>query len=81
MKILVFLCAIVYLSLVRAASYAKTSWCTEQRPGAFGTNVTQLINCPSVNALLLVPYLWTPIQITVKCPNSWVGGAFPVVTK
>jgi hypothetical protein len=57
-----------------AAAAAVQPWCQPRAIPLALADLQQLHDCPSVPPVLLVPYLWSPVQLTIKCPTSWVGG-------
>ncbi len=46
-------------------------WCLA-RAVSSSLDLVSLHDCPAVPAILLLPYLWTPVHVSVKCPSSWV---------
>lgn len=54
----------------RAEAHA---WCEPvPAPGAFDRHLTQLYACSHVPPFMLA-YMWSPVQIQIQCPTSWVS--------
>jgi len=61
------------LSFCHAQIQLAEDWCLKDHEEKTGfTRRLTVYNCPPVSALLLLPFLWSPLKVRVHCPTSRV---------